>query len=269
MLRENKPIAIKPGVSMKENYENVGIDEYYIQHGTSYRNPHFYAIQNGCGMLLNELFGQYWVEDGLHPTIKLLDLAAGSGEATLAIHHWVQKQSARIAEGHEPSVCNGRAIARPSVLVPSKPILPSKQFQLIGCDPYTQSAFQARIGKPCYPWSFQTFANGDISITFDIVICSFALHLLNSSQLFTTLYALASQARYLLVLSPHKKPTIENRMGWSLLKEIRTGDVGNAVGGCNRVHGRLFESLLFNSTEDSNLEDVTFFEIAAETKFNY
>lgn len=43
----------------------------------------------------------------------------------------------------------------------------------------------------------------------DMVICSFALHLVDSpSQLFALLWELSTKARWLIVISPHKKPEV-------------------------------------------------------------
>jgi hypothetical protein len=55
----------------------------------------------------------------------ILDLAAGSGEMTLAL----------------------RAIGFTHVT---------------GCDPYTQAAFAERVGYPAESWSFQDVANGEL-----------------------------------------------------------------------------------------------------------
>jgi cell division inhibitor SulA len=43
----------------------------------------------------------------------------------------------------------------------------------------------------------------------EMVICSFALHLLeDTSGLFSLLWELSSKARWLVVLAPHKKPEV-------------------------------------------------------------
>jgi hypothetical protein len=44
----------------------------------------------------------------------------------------------------------------------------------------------------------------------EMVICSFALHLLeDSSGLFSLLWELSLKARWLVVLAPHKKPEVK------------------------------------------------------------
>lgn len=52
----------------------------------------------------------------------------------------------------------------------------------------------------------------DTVINIDIVICSFALHLIESpSELFSLLWELSTKVKWLVVLAPHKKP--EARVG--------------------------------------------------------
>lgn len=42
----------------------------------------------------------------------------------------------------------------------------------------------------------------------DMVICSFALHLITPSELFALLWQLSTKAKWLIVLAPHKKPEV-------------------------------------------------------------
>ncbi|KAJ3568379.1 hypothetical protein NP233_g5753 [Leucocoprinus birnbaumii] len=51
--------------------------------------------------------------------------------------------------------------------------------------------------------------------TVEMVVCSFALHLIETpSALFALLCALSYKARWLVVLAPHKKPEIKDGWGW-------------------------------------------------------
>lgn len=43
----------------------------------------------------------------------------------------------------------------------------------------------------------------------EMVICSFALHLIqNPSELFALLWELSTKARWLIILAPHKRPDV-------------------------------------------------------------
>ena len=63
---------------------------------------------------------------------------------------------------------------------------------------------------------------------YDIIICSFALHLLTDpSELFALLYELSTKARWLVIIAPHKKPEIKDGWGWErwdLKSWTRAGD---------------------------------------------
>lgn len=68
---------------------------------------------------------------------------------------------------------------------------------------------------------------------FDLVVCSFALHLCDPSRLYSTCTALSLAARWLAVLAPHKRPLLAPELGWSLV----------VVRKVERTHLRLYRSL--------------------------
>lgn len=163
-------------------YEEYGSDGYYRQFGAKYRNPHEPII----GRCLQDAVGR-WSLDLTH----VLDLACGSGEATLAL----QQLGA--------TTC-------------------------IGIDPYTSDAYQARTGTPAHSYSFTDITNGALNPTqFSLIVCSFALHLEEPSRLHALCYQLTQHAPALLVLTPHKKPHLKPEWGWilqdeTLLERVRT-----------------------------------------------
>jgi len=105
--------------------------------------------------------------------------------------------------------------------------------------PYTSVAYLDRTSQSCASLSFRDIANGalpplpvvesqplsaNVSDTspeppnrvIDMVICSFALHLIGDpSELFALLWELSTKSRWLAVLAPHKKPEIKNGWGWA------------------------------------------------------
>ena len=139
---------------------------------------------------------------------------------------------------------------------------------------FTAEAYAARTGRPCLALSFQDIASGllpefvvashslhlapeperstpgqgpaevdgneDVEPNptsfpvIDMVICSFALHLLeDSSQLWALLSELSWKATWLIVLEPHKKPEVSlspafrlrflSRANWQRLDQGRLG----------------------------------------------
>ena len=90
---------------------------------------------------------------------------------------------------------------------------------VVGIDPYTAVAYQNRVGKKALNYTFQKIGRGEIrDHKYDLIICSFALHLVEYSYLPSICYELAQISPKLLILTPHKRPII--RWGWDLIDEL-------------------------------------------------
>lgn len=76
--------------------------------------------------------------------------------------------------------------------------------------------------------------------TFDLCVCSFALHLCDPSCLFITLYQLSCRCSWLAVLAPHKQPTVREEHGWAAVQAWRV----------ERVHVRLYRSLNWGQQQE-------------------
>lgn len=187
---------------MRQNYTTFGVIGYYKNIVSStYRNPHFPGIVHGCRKGMD-----MYVSLENKKSISVLDLACGSGEATVAVEAWM----------HQSGVSG----------------------EIEAADPYTHSAYLERTGKIAMSFSFQDIADGLIEHYFDVCILSFAAHLIKPSMLFITLYQLSQKCKYLLVLSPHKKPVIVEKYGWILVYECMAD---------MRVRTRLYKSLNISS----------------------
>ncbi|KAG9078538.1 hypothetical protein FS749_009428, partial [Ceratobasidium sp. UAMH 11750] len=162
-------------------------------------------------------------------------------------------------------------------------------LRVTAVDPYTADAYLQRTGLPCVALSFQDVVQNGLpepthmslelengnsaqepdgnptsastSTTspsnpqsparevYDLVICSFALHLVTSpGALFALLSTLSYGARWLVVLEPHKKPEIKEGWGWVLwdIANWREAEVGPGKEGDfvkERVHCRVYKSM--------------------------
>ena len=163
--RVDRPRPAPGAASVRAGYVDHGVHGYYAQHGASYRNPHEPLIAAAIRLAHDR--------EPL-PLGRVLDLACGSGEATLALR----------ALGAE---------------------------EVVGIDPYTAAAYRDRTGQTAIEVDFAAIAGGalDGSGRFEMVVCSFALHLAEPSRLPALTWALAGLADELLVLSPHKRPPVE------------------------------------------------------------
>ena len=89
------------------------------------------------------------------------------------------------------------------------------------CDPYTGDAYVRRIGRLAEKWSFEDFARGDLRHRrWSVVLCSFAMHLCAPEHLPRLCVMLARSTDNLIVLTPHKHPTLEPAWGFRLRSEV-------------------------------------------------
>jgi len=121
---------------------------------------------------LNEGIIKIWKEWNL-PNKNILDLACGSGEISLII-----------------SKLNCKNI--------------------IGCDPFTCDNYFNNTKNKTLRYSFDDITAGKLTTKFKIIVCSYAMHLIETSKLPNLLFALSSISNLLLIVSPHKKPIIKN-----------------------------------------------------------
>lgn len=92
------------------------------------------------------------------------------------------------------------------------------------------------ITEHCQTLAFDDIIKGALdNKKYSIVVCSFALHLLEISKLPTLLYKLTQISDQLLILSPHKRPEIKENWGWSLQNEMVL----------DKVRTRLFNNIVF------------------------
>jgi hypothetical protein len=159
-----------------------GATGYYRDFGATYENPHEHAVVDLI---------ERWARQ--HLPLKrengpILDMACGSGEVTRAL----------LALG-----------------VPRE--------RITACDPYTSGAFMARVDDQCEPWSFEDIGSGvfdGLTERYSTVICSFGLHLCLPSWLPVVCLALARVSDQLVILTPHKRPTIESSWGWAIEQDV-------------------------------------------------
>lgn len=110
--------------------------------------------------------------------------------------------------------------------------------KISGCDPYTNLEYTKRTGLKAFNFDFMKISCGALKgQKYDYVICSFALHLCPISILPNVLYALSEVAEKLIVISPHKKPEINQY--WE--EEHRFVS--------ERVTTRVFKNNVFNQKE--------------------
>ena len=84
-----------------------------------------------------------------------------------------------------------------------------------GCDPYLFELYERRTGIPAEQFSFEDVAGGALAgRSYSLIVCSFALHLVEPSRLPAVCCQLSLVAPALLVLTPHKRPELKPEWGW-------------------------------------------------------
>ena len=168
--------------SIRHGYERQGVCGFYRAHGSDYRNPHEPQVARAIQTAVAE-----WQPD----LARVLDLAAGSGEVTLALGD-----------------------------------LPVSAIE--GIDPFTFDAYRERTGQVAGRETFEQIAAGALSArSYTLIVCSFALHLVEQSRLPQIAMQLSLIGDRLLVLTPHKRPVIRAEWGWALegervIERVRT-----------------------------------------------
>jgi SAM-dependent methyltransferase len=161
--------------SIRKGYEKHGVRGFYERFCDAYRNPHEAAIRSALHAGLSR-----WQVD----LSRVLDLACGSGEVTLAL---------------QELGCTS----------------------IDGIDPYTAEAYRKRTGRQAESLTFEQIAEGALEgCRYSLIVCSYALHLLPASRLPVLAYRLQRLAPALIILTPHKRPQLREGWGWRLEDEI-------------------------------------------------
>jgi SAM-dependent methyltransferase len=161
--------------AIRAAYEQYGVRGFYERFGDTYRNPHEQAIRAALRQAI-----ELW-----RPALdRVLDLACGSGEVTLAL----------------------RELGATAVH---------------GIDPFTYRAYAERTGDLAERYTFEQIAAGALAgRSYSAIVCSFALHLLAPSWLPALAAQLSLISDTLLVLTPHKRPLLKPEWGWACAGEL-------------------------------------------------
>lgn len=149
--------------SIRESYQEQGVQSFYSQYGNNYSNPHENTIHKHLKNLIQK--------EHISGNNSVLDLCCGSGEVTRFL----------IGQGIN---------------------------NIEGIDPFTSKIYKNRTKKNCFELNFSEIAQGEMQKKYDIIICSFAMHLCDTSLLPSLLFRLALNSKKLIIISPHKKPDI-------------------------------------------------------------
>lgn len=80
-----------------------------------------------------------------------------------------------------------------------------------GCDPYLHKVYETNCKKKCFQYSFKNILEGKLTEKFDVIICSFGLHLCPENQMksLLSIFKYYLETKKLIIITPNKKPNIE------------------------------------------------------------
>lgn len=87
-----------------------------------------------------------------------------------------------------------------------------------GLDPYLYDQYVQSTGKLCHNLGFVDIIDEKLNKKYDIVICSYALHL--CSEIESTLQGISKITKTLIVISPHSKPQVDGLCGWKRIENF-------------------------------------------------
>jgi SAM-dependent methyltransferase len=167
--------------AIRNEYADLGVENYYRNHGNVYENPHFPYIQQLLEQNKHRI-------DYTHT----LDLACGGGEVTLILR----------GLGFDDSVgCD-----------PFTHLLFEQNTGKKGCLTFS---FDDIIKG-----AFSPSPKGELdSHHFSSIISSFAMHLCAEKQLFPLVAQLFLWTKNIVIITPHKRPELEKLSNVTLLFE--------------------------------------------------
>ncbi|MCC7506132.1 MAG: class I SAM-dependent methyltransferase [Saprospiraceae bacterium] len=90
---------------------------------------------------------------------------------------------------------------------------------ITGCDPFTFDLYEKNTGRPCLRYSFKDVIKGVPLGQYSTIICSFAMHLCPAKDLFSLCWQLFQAAPQLVIITPHKRPELDQIPGIRLVSE--------------------------------------------------
>ena len=80
-------------------------------------------------------------------------------------------------------------------------------------DPYTAVLFEQKTKQKCFSWSFDDVIKGHLVGKYSSIICSFAMHLCEEEKLYPLVTNLFAHTNSIVIITPHKRPQLENLTG--------------------------------------------------------
>jgi len=84
---------------------------------------------------------------------------------------------------------------------------------MMGSDPFTHKLYKRNVKRPCEKWSFEEVIRQKMTGDYSSIICSFGMHLCEEKKLYPLTLELFQHAPTLVIITPHKRPILEEITG--------------------------------------------------------
>jgi hypothetical protein len=207
--------------SIRHKYEQLGIKEYYKNNGDLYSNPHFSIIEKSFFKVFEIIY------DKFNTKINILDFACGDGIISLLITSFIKNKNIQ-------------------------------NIEIDGSDPYLSSQYLKNnknniFVSNCYIFGYEDiikkelFSENNMKQYYDIIIISFAIHLLDKKYEKFFLNKISYHTKYLLIISPTKnKGEFESILDINFVKIYETKFSDKIKDDTNekKVFYKLYKSLI-------------------------
>lgn len=172
--------TIDNSCAIRVNYERFGIKLYYKDHGHTYINPHGNLIINSFKTVFDIMINK--IEN---PNIKMLDFACGTGIISSSVIHLINefKYNSISIDASDPYLSDHYSIKNKSCYINN----------------ILKYGFEDIIKNDLF-----TGCDGEFDYYYDIMVISFAIHLLDDKYVQFFLNKISYHIKYLLIMSPTK-----------------------------------------------------------------
>ena len=83
----------------------------------------------------------------------------------------------------------------------------------LGCDPFTHKVYKRKTKRPCLRLDFKAVIRHQLEGDYSAIVCSFGMHLCPPKELYPLVFELFQHAPKLIIITPHKRPVLEELAG--------------------------------------------------------
>lgn len=167
--------------SIRYQYENIGVKEYYENNSDKYVNPHSSIIKDSFTNIFDILYKKLSYKS----KINILDFACGDGIITSLISKIIKTRNYN------------------NIIIDASDPFLSQQYIKNNNESFISNVFKYSF-EDIMKYDLFTNCYNNFNSYYDIIIISFAIHLLDKKYIKYFLNKISNHTKYLLIISPTK-----------------------------------------------------------------